>query len=133
MAANLAEYIAECVAARNAQQAQRDAEEAQRRAQIDALRTSVLQNVRQRVRDSIPPFLRPHVGYAGETPTEQMLRDYPARWQPCDFKIEAPGLSLITFTTSADTPTSPMRVVEIRTVSKTFGGDWTEAVAEAAT
>lgn len=127
----LEEFIAECVATRDARRARRDAEEAQRQAEIDALRQSVLQNVRQRVNDAIPAPLRQFRSYAGETPTLKMLQDYPLRWQPCDFKIEAPGLALITFNTNADTPTSPMRVVDIHVGAKVFGGDWIEAVAEA--
>ena len=92
---------------------------------------SVKTSLRSRLIQAIPQPLRQFTDYAGGRPKLEELQGYPTTWTPSAFKVAAPGLKLINFTTSADGPESPLRVVDIRVDDISFQADFVEAVAAA--
>jgi|SRR5262245_63913820 len=129
----LQEYIDFCLATvaarRQAEQQERDRQEIDFQAALAA----VIASIRQRLAQAIPQPLRQFVSYAGGRPTLQQLQGYPTTWSPADFKVVAPGLAQINFSVAASDTTGPMQVVDIKVGQTSYGTDWIEAVAAAAT
>lgn len=126
----LEEYIAFCIAevARRRQQEQDDSDAAE--LAFQQLLQQVRTDLRRRIRDAIPPPLRQFADH-GERPKLEELQGYPDTWTPSEFRVEAPGLRRINFTTSAASSTAPLVVTDIRVGETSFGTDWIEAVAAA--
>ena len=130
-------FIADCVAQVAARRAQEQADAAAREQAFQDLLASVKANLRGRLGPAIPQPLRQFTDYAGGRPKLEELQGYPITWTPSQFNVIAPGLKLINFTTSADGPATPLRIIDIRVVDPvagetSVGTDWIEAVAAAA-
>jgi len=131
MPITLEEFIADCVATIAQRRAEEDAERAEQERQFQELLQSVKASLRSRIIATIPQPLRQFTDYAGIRPTLEELQGYPNTWTPSSFKVEAPGLQLINFSTATDGATAPLRITDIRIQSVSFGTDWIEAVAAA--
>lgn len=115
----------------------------ERREQVERQRTDeqvrretrlaeVTESVNARLGDAVPEPLRPFVTCVGLQVSEEVLKLYPDQWTPCDFRVHAPGLVPIRFTTTTDGPNEPLRVTVIQVGETGFGNNWTEAIAAAA-
>jgi hypothetical protein len=127
----LQEFIDDCVAQVAARRAAEDAERQRVEGEFQTLLQSVVASVRQRLAAAIPQPLRQFTSYAGRRPELAQLQGYPAIWTPAEFKVDAPGLRLIRFTTSASDSEGPIVVAKIKIDDADFGTDWIEAVAAA--
>jgi hypothetical protein len=103
---------------------EREAEERQRRQDRRLLLTT---DAVARIDSSLPEPLREYVVYAGQDREDRE----PGRWAPTFFKIEAPELAPMSFTTVVN-PDGTLRVNSIRVGDKKFGADWDAAIVEAA-
>lgn len=126
--AELEDYIAAAVAERNRRRSEREERERVERERRERRVSEVLSDLRRRLRDVIPAPLRSFVSYAGVEITQKMLDGYPTLWTPSEFKIEAPGLRAIAFTTSADSG-GTLHLTNIKVAGDSFSTDWIEAVA----
>jgi hypothetical protein len=79
-----------------------------------------------RIDDSLPDSLRPYVVYAGEYPDNEQTR---TAWKPSFFKIEAPNLLPMAFTTRV--VNEALRVHSIRVGIVKYGTDWAAAIEAA--
>src|SRR5215471_19081343 len=131
----LQEFIAECVGVVAARRAQEQADRDEVERQFQELLQSVKQSLRGRIAQAIPQPLRQFADFAGGRPKLEELQAYPLTWTPSSFKVEAPGLKRINFTTTADDAIGPLRIIDIRVVDPltfaeiSFQTDWIEAVA----
>jgi len=128
----LDELIADSRRTRDDSRARIEARRAEERATLDARIAEIMRDVETRLGDAVPDPLRPFVICVGLQVSDEVLRMYPDQWTPCDFRIEAPSLATIRFTTTTDGPSDPLRVTLIQVDRTGFGADWAEAIAAAA-
>ena len=131
MPQTLQEFIDDCLAQAAARRNAEDQERQRQENDFQAALQEVILSVRQRLRDAIPQPIRQFTSYDGGRPALAQLQGYPTIWTPTDFKVSAPGLKVIKFTTSAADAAGPIIVVKIEVDEADFGTDWVEAVAAA--
>lgn len=128
MATTIEELIEEARERATRDPAQRETE---RRQQEEQRRGTLTTEALGRIDTSLPGPLRPHVTYAGADPGNPT----PAGWFPAFFRVDAPRLASIAFTTRLADPSNPaglLRVDSIRVGTNKFGADWDAAIIEAA-
>lgn len=122
----LQEFKQDCIRRHNERLAREADERTRKSSDLEKLRTDVLAAAVRQVGQAIPEELREFVAVDGEEPTEKELRAFPNRFFPTIFKVEAPGLLPIHFTTSTKDRVS--QVTQITVGLNKFGDDWFEAV-----
>ena len=136
MPQTLQEFIQECQQIITARRAAEQVEKDRLEQEFQDLLQSVKADLRRRIVQAIPQPLRQFTDYAGGRPSLEELQGYPSFWTPSAFRVDAPGLRLIKFTTSAGEANGPLVITEILVFDPNFGDtsfgtDWTEAVAAA--